>query len=250
MRIDVFIKYFHIGYAIAYYQTIHHPTTHLRRSHGSPILRWSIPTPLVFFLHSEYVSNIRHLTEVAGDQRAELLSLLLEGYDESDGRVATILRNAGYLARPQSFCVVLAQSVNPAEMLNPSRARRLANSVEQLLQSTTIKRLIDIRNNNITMVLSDVRRASGWTAPTTTLAKRISSTLSTLGNAVLIGISNDVPSTSNIPMAYREATLALELANVTQRIVQFADLRMNSLLLHIAGEDIQRVFTLMVSSLL
>ena len=46
-----------------------------------------------------YVAQTRMLADVAGDRRAELLSILLEGYDESDGRVAKILRDAGYLDR-------------------------------------------------------------------------------------------------------------------------------------------------------
>lgn len=37
---------------------------------------------------SAYVERTRFLAEVATDQRAELLHILLDGYDESDGRVA------------------------------------------------------------------------------------------------------------------------------------------------------------------
>ncbi len=55
---------------------------------------------------SAYLAQSRLLADVEGDQRAELLTILLDGYDESDGRVAKILRNAGYLDRRQSFCVV------------------------------------------------------------------------------------------------------------------------------------------------
>ena len=48
---------------------------------------------------STYVSQTRLLADVAGDRRAELLNILLDGYDESDGRVAKLLRDAGYLDR-------------------------------------------------------------------------------------------------------------------------------------------------------
>ena len=198
---------------------------------------------------SEYLSQTRLLTQVAGDRRAQLLSILLDGYDESDGRVANILRSAGYLDRRQSFCVVLGQPVDPAEMLNPSRARRLADSMDKALKHPTIRRLIDVRNNNVTMVLSDVRRTSGWTAPGTALARRITSDLTTLGNSVLVGISNDVPSTSQIPFAHREAILALELADVSRRVVQISDVSMNRLMLHLVGEDMQRVLPSWTESL-
>jgi hypothetical protein len=188
-----------------------------------------------------YVAQTRLLAHVAGDQRAELLNILLDGYDESDGRVAKVLRDAGYLDTRQSFCVVLAQSVDPAEMLKPERARRLADSIDNTMQTSPARRLIDIRNNKVTTVFSAARRASGWTAPTKALAERISAELYTLGNAVLVGVSNDVPSTSQIPTAYRQASLALELADVTHRVVQFSAIPVRLLLLHLAGENLHRI---------
>lgn len=190
---------------------------------------------------STYVSQICLLTDIAGDQRSQLLSILLSGYDESDGRVAKILHDAGYLKQRQSFCVVLAQSVDPAEMLNPARARRMADSINNIFQSSTAHRLIDLRHDKVTIIFSDIRRTSGWTAPHTALAKKISSELSVVGNAALIGVSNDVPSTSQIPNAYREALHALELADLTQRVVQFSEIPAQRLLLHLAGEEFQRI---------
>jgi hypothetical protein len=190
---------------------------------------------------SAYVSQTRLLADVAGDHRARLLSILLDGYDESDGRVSKILRDAGYLDGRQSFCVVLAQSVDPAEMQNPARARRLAESVQKVVQGTRARCLADIRQDRVTSVFSDARRASGWTAPRVALAKRVSADLSILGNAVLVGISNDVPSTSQIPGAHREALHALEMADVSRRVVQFSEVSTRSLLLHLAGEEVQRL---------
>jgi len=189
---------------------------------------------------SAYVAHTRLLADVAGDHRAELLNILLDGYDESDGRVAKILRDAGYLDQRQSFCIVLAQPVDPAEMQNPARARRLADAVSKIMERSSARRVVDVRDNRATAVFSDARRASGWTVPHTTLAKRIAAELSMLGNAVLVGVSNDVPSTSQIPFAHREALLALELADVTNRVVQFSEIAAQTLLLHLAGEEFQR----------
>ena len=42
-----------------------------------------------------YVESTRALVEAEGDQRTELLTILLSGYDEADGRVAQILKRAG-----------------------------------------------------------------------------------------------------------------------------------------------------------
>ncbi|GJL83649.1 MAG: hypothetical protein DHS20C01_32830 [marine bacterium B5-7] len=190
---------------------------------------------------SAYVEQTRLLADVVGDQRAELLNILLEGYDEADGRVARLLRNAGYLSRWQSYCVALAQSVDPAEMANLPRARRMADSINRTLQSSGIRYLIDLRDNKVIIIFSAKRRASGWTVPHTVLAKQVGTALSTVGNAVLIGVSNDVPSTAQVPRAYKEAQLAFELANVTQRVVEFARIPTFTLLQSLAGEEFRRV---------
>lgn len=190
---------------------------------------------------SEYVSQTRLLAEVDGDQRAELLQNLLQGHDESDGRVSRILRNAGYLDRRRSFCVALAQAVDPAEMLNPARARRLIDAIDRIMQGTAFHRLVDLRDNRVTIVFSFARRQSGWTPLETSFADRIKTELKTLGNAALIGISNDAPSTAHIPAAHREAGLALEMARVDHRVVQFSEIPIRRLLLHIAQQDVQRV---------
>ena len=188
-----------------------------------------------------YLSQTRLLADVAGDQRAELLTILLDGYDESDGRVAKVLRDAGYLDKHQSFCVAMVQPVDPSEMINLDRARRLVDSIDKILQRSPSRRLIDLRHDKVAIVFSDTCRLSGWTAPHTALGRRVRSGLSMVGNAVLIGLSNDVPSTSQIPTAYREALLALELAEVTHRVVHISEVPARRLMLHLAGDELQRV---------
>ena len=78
---------------------------------------------------SEYVLQTRALAEAEGDQRSELMTTLLRGYDESDSRAAQLLRRAGYLEQRQSYCVVVARSVDPREMENAPRAQRMVDSV-------------------------------------------------------------------------------------------------------------------------
>jgi len=63
------------------------------------------------------------------------------------------------------FCVALARSVDPSEMLNVARARRLADSIEQVMAGSTVRRIIDVHERKVTMVFADIRRESGWTAP-------------------------------------------------------------------------------------
>ena len=181
---------------------------------------------------SEYVVHTRMLAEAEGDLRTELLNILLSGYDESDGRVARLLKRAGYLEQRQSYCVAVAQSVNASEMENHARAQRIASAIADAVAATSIRVLAGVRNNLVTAVLSDRRRLSGWTAPQADLALRIRPMLLALGPAVLIGISADHPSTSFLPKALHEATIALDFASVSKGVVQFAELPIRGLLVH------------------
>jgi sugar diacid utilization regulator len=56
---------------------------------------------------------------------------------------------------------------------------------------------------------------------------------------VLAGLSSDHPSTSFLPKALQEATIALDFANVERRVVPFAGLPMRSLLVHRNGAFVQ-----------
>jgi hypothetical protein len=188
---------------------------------------------------AEYVAHTRILAEAEGDRRTELLNILLSGYDESDGRVAQLLKRAGYLEQRQAYCVVAVQSANPAEMENAARALRIVNAISEAMAGTSIRTLAGIRNNLVIAVLSDKRRQSGWTAPQSNLADRIRPLLLVLGPAVLVGISADHPSTSYLPKALHQATIALDFANVTSRVVQFSDLPLRDLLVHHGADYVQ-----------
>ena len=188
-----------------------------------------------------YSNHLLLLAEVAGDERSQLLKILLDGNDESDLRASRLLREAGFLEERQSFCVAIARSVDPTEMLDAPRARRLADAIERVVADTPVRRLIDVHSNKVTMVFAAVRRISGWTAPRASLAKDIQETLTFVGNAALIGVSSDVSSTSHVPTAYREAAAALELASISQRVVRFSEIPLPRLLLHFAAQEFLRV---------
>jgi PucR C-terminal helix-turn-helix domain/GGDEF-like domain len=187
----------------------------------------------------EFVSQTRLLAKAEGDLRTELLNILVSGYDEADGRVARLLKRAGYLEQRRSFCVALVQSTDPLEMENPARGQRIVEAVTQVVTSIQVRALVGVRNNVVTAVFSDVRRASGWTAPQANLADRIRPRLLTLGPAVLIGISSDQPSTAFIPRGLHEATVALDFATVTDRVVAFTELPIRRLLIHRGADYVQ-----------
>lgn len=181
---------------------------------------------------AEYVAHTRVLAEAEGDRRTELLGILISGYDEADARVARLLKRAGYLEQRLSFCVALAQSTDPLEMENPARAQRIVQAMTEAVTAMSVRALVGVRGNIVIAVFSDLRRTSGWTAPQANLADRIRPQLLTLGPAVLIGLSSDQPSTSFIPRGLHEATVALDFANVTERVVPFSELPIRRLLIH------------------
>jgi hypothetical protein len=103
---------------------------------------------------SEYVDRIRALAEAEGDRRSELFNILLNGYDESDGRVARLLKRAGYLEQRQAYCIAAAQPINTSEMENPARAQRIANALSESLAGASIRMLVGTRNNAVVAVIS------------------------------------------------------------------------------------------------
>ncbi|WP_421696276.1 PucR family transcriptional regulator [Aestuariivirga sp.] len=188
---------------------------------------------------AEYVDRTRALAEAEGNQRTELLSILLSGYDEADGRIARLLKRAGYLEQRQAYCVVLVQPVNATEMEHSERAQRIIASLGDCLAGTSIRLLAGVRNNLVTAILSDRRRQSGWTAPSSTLAQRAYGQLQVLGPAVLTGISADHPSTAFLPKAQNEAAIALDFASVATRVQQFSMLPVRGLLVRRGADDIR-----------
>jgi hypothetical protein len=188
---------------------------------------------------SEYVLQTRLLAEAEGDQRSELLNLLLSGYDESDSHIAGQLRRAGYLEQRQAYCVAVAQPIDPAEMKSVARARRLASAMADATRSLPGRQMTGVRDNLVVTILSDTRRQSGWTPAQSRLADRVLPALLRVGPAAIIGLSSDVPSTAYMPRALNEARIALDFANVRNRVVAYASIPVRNMLVHHARERMQ-----------
>ncbi len=199
---------------------------------------------------SEYVAHTRLIEAAEGDRGAELLNIMLSGYDESDGRIARLLKSAGYLDQRQSYCVVGVQTPIPGELENPERANRILASLADLFAPTNIRVLAGLRDLRVIAIASALRRQSGWTAPQTSLAERLTSLLMQLGPSVLVGVSADRPSTAWIPKALREAAAALDFASVDRRVVLFSALPVRSLLVHAGGEYVRSAAPSWIASLL
>jgi len=190
---------------------------------------------------SEYVDHTRLLAEAEGDRRTELLNTLLRGYDESDNRTAQLLRRSGYLEQRQSFCIAVARSVDPREMENAPRAQRIIEAITHVLRDSPVRSLIGIRDGLVTVVLSGTRRLSGWTASQALLAERVYPRLNQIGPAILIGLSNDAPSTSHIPRALNESRLALDFASVSKRVMPYSQIPFRQMIVRLARDNIHSV---------
>lgn len=190
-------------------------------------------------LTSQYVAHTRSLAEAEGDRRTRLMDTLLSGYDESDQIAAQLLRRAGYLEQRQSYCVAFARSVNPREMENPARAQRMADAIVDVFAGSPLRCLVGVRDDHVVAILSGTRRLSGWTAPESRVADRVYPLLRQVGPAALIGLSNDMPSTSHIPRAASEAQLALDFTDVARRVMRYSNIPFRQMVVTHAREAVQ-----------
>jgi sugar diacid utilization regulator len=124
-------------------------------------------------------------------------------------------------------------------MENPARAQRMADAIADVLTGAPLRRLIGVRDNHVIAIVSGTRRISGWTAPQTLVADRVYPLLRQVGPAALIGLSNDVPSTSHIPRAASEARLALDLADVANRVMLYSNIPFRKMLVTHARDAVQ-----------
>lgn len=115
----------------------------------------------------------------------------------------------------------------------------MADSIEKLFKSQHGHRLIDVRDNKVIMIFSDLKRISGWAKKHGGIAGQISKQLAMVGNAAHIGVSNDVNNPAHIPQAYKQALMALKLAKPTQRVICVTDLPTYEILIQLSGEEIQ-----------
>jgi hypothetical protein len=179
-----------------------------------------------------YAAQATAFAEAEGDRRAELLAILVGGFDEADTRIVRLLKHAGYLEQRLRFCVALARATDPLEMENTARAKRIADAVVECVAPLAVRVLVGVRGNLVMAVFSDIRRVSGWTAPQASVAERVRERLLGLGPSVLVGLSGDQPSPHLIPRGLHEATVALDFATVSERVTAFYSLSLRRLLIH------------------
>jgi sugar diacid utilization regulator len=82
------------------------------------------------------------------------------------------------------------------------------------------------------------------------LADRVYEPLRKVGPAAVIGLSADAPSTSHIPRALNEAKLALDFANVADRVMPYARIPFRHMLVRVATNNIQSALPVWLESFL
>jgi hypothetical protein len=179
-----------------------------------------------------YAAHATVFAEAEADRRAELLGLLVGGFDPADARTARLLKHAGYLQQRLRFCVAVAQATDPLEMENTARVQRIADSLIACVAPLSVRVLVGVRSKLVTAVFSDIRRVSGWTAPQASVAERVRERLLDLGPSVLAGLSGEQVSLSQIPRGLHEATVALDFASVSARVIAFNAISIRRLLIH------------------
>jgi hypothetical protein len=179
-----------------------------------------------------YSAHFAIFAEADGDRRAELLGILVGGFNAADTREARLLKQFGYLEQRLRFCVAVAQATDPLEMESTARVQRISDAIVECVASVPVRVLVGVRRNLVTAVFSDIRRVSGWTAPQANITERVKECLLGLGPSVLVGLSGEQASPSEISLGLQEATLALEFASVAERVMAFSSLSTRRLLVH------------------
>lgn len=187
----------------------------------------------------EYVAHTRGLAEAESDRRSELLTILLAGHDESDPRVADVLRRAGFLDQRQVYAVAVVRATQADEMESPARVQRIIAAISDAMAATRIRTLTGVRGDVVVAVLTDRRRQSGWTSPESDLSLRATDRLATLGPSVVVGISRDHPATAFVPKALGEAHVALGFADREARLVRFDELPLWHLLVQAGAGQVR-----------
>jgi hypothetical protein len=107
--------------------------------------------------------------------------------------------------------------------------RSFVRLLDQALPSTTFGKLVDIRNGEVTAIVSsDIDAARGLLGA---LRRNGSVRRARNDHAVGAGISLDTVETSHLPGALEEARLALDFASAAQPLVHFSDIDLPELLI-------------------
>jgi hypothetical protein len=202
---------------------------------------------LEFFDHVGAVLAEAHAVEeglsVAQNTRAyaRLIDDLLGGREPSD-REARRLRTLCGIRPGAPMAVAVArpfQSGNGKPIDLDVTRRSLVRLVNQVLPSAVFGRLVDIRNDEVIVIVSsDVDTARGFLK---VLGRHGFGRRRANGLAAGIGVSPDTMEVAGLPESLEEARLALEFASAAHPLMHFADIDLTDFLIRRADKTSLRL---------
>lgn len=155
---------------------------------------------------------------------------LLSGLFPTDAEAQRICALSG-IRQSEHMAVVVARltSVEEAEVDFEVMLRSLAKRVERSLPSSIFGKLVDIRNSEVTGVIS----SDADTAARAVKALRKMDVKKDASENVglAVGISLDVTDIAKLPQAYEEARIAMDFTNRTRPVMQFRDIELSEFII-------------------
>ena len=247
LALEAVLRAYHAGQRLVLDALAQAAQTHLRLDGAISELKCISDVVVEYFASAcalaaaSYLSHMRVLAKVAGDQATELLNVLLAGFDDTDARAAALLRNAGFAGRRLDYCVAVVQPIDVVEMASSARGRRLADAIETLVSRSSLRYVLDVREDKVVAVFCALHRVSGWSASATSVSQRVARQLATLGNGVVVGLSNDTFDPARIPHAYDEARLAVSYANHSHRVVNIAAIPVHKIAMSLVADRLEQL---------
>jgi len=186
---------------------------------------------------------VEEALSVAQSSRAYacLIDSLLRGLEPEDAEARRLRALCGI--RPGApIAVAVARpfrSGNGRQIDVEVTLRSLVRLVQQVLPSTVFGKLVDIRNGEVTaLVSSDADTARGVLK---LLRRQGFGRIAGNGNGVGAGVSLDTVDVARLPEALEEARLALGFASPAQPLVHFADIDLSDFLIQRADKTALRL---------
>jgi hypothetical protein len=180
---------------------------------------------------------------VAQNTRAymSLIDDLLHGLEPRDAEARRLRTLCGIRSgAPMAVAVACPfQSDNGKEIDLEVTLRSLVRLVQQVLPSAIFGKLVDIRNGEVTVIVSsDAEPSRGLLKVLRQhgLGRRASN-----GLAAGVGLSLDAMDVADLPGSLEEARLALEFSSPTQPLVHFADIDLPEFLIRRADKAVLRL---------
>jgi hypothetical protein len=181
-------------------------------------------------LTDAYVAEEKQQLAQRARAQLALIEDLLRGLHPRDAEARELCVRSGIRVGSR-MAVAIARSLHPAEGDTADTRAALADLVgfiERALPSNTFGRLVDIRNGEVTAIVSsdsEPAKALAQALVRSGLEKHFVN-----GSAAGAGVSLEAAEIARLPQAYEEARLAFDFTGAQRPVVHFADIDLMELL--------------------